>query len=561
MPVDSDSGSGTIKLRDLAAEDARRVHVEARRKQLHQRLDDAFGTFHPEAEEQETADLVRAFLAFVADNIHAYATRSRVQNPENGETIEAEWVTLCGATIGALDVADRIRHLILDLVDSLMPEEDRPRREQLWQTAGVPFRARASAADLSTLQKQGMLASFAGKLLVDSKHLVAVARRQEADAYFETARRIAAELQASPYQTARDRRFLGLLRKQYNGGLLALVDAQRDATLADLTDRDEASPGLERVLRGLLERPYSEAQSRSLEDWAIANRITYQSEAYVYTRIDEFREEMSQRMSLLEARPMHNPEAVLAEATQPVASAVARMEALLARHGATVSSQPPSRLDVMQLARENAALLSRPELVPELDAWLTDEALVDAFARYKVASFRCAKPSLKNALEHDLVLWDELLRSAPLSAGQQARLETLREALLAPLRGRGEAIPEDLPEPRMILPFGRQVLPLLQNEEDYSAMGSFLSKVRATYSDPTLAQEPPSPPVIVGAEPARVAQSPDETASQTRTWVPTLLDVPGAKGDDDAHPEHRVRSATEKTWIHRWSKGSGPAQK
>jgi hypothetical protein len=56
------------------------------------------------------------------------------------------------------------------------------------------------------------MASFAGKLLVDSKHLVSEHSQAEAEAYFAGARTVAIDIEESPYQTERERTYGGWAR-------------------------------------------------------------------------------------------------------------------------------------------------------------------------------------------------------------------------------------------------------------------------------------------------------------------------------------------------------------
>ena len=555
---------------DLEAEDRMRERIAQRRSRLHDQLQAAFAELPKDSPERDRVDLVRGFLTFVADNIDSYATRTRVTNPLTGEVVEEPWVALCGATIRALDVPTRIQRLVLELVDGVIPEADLERRRTLATSAGFPFTAKASAADVKALEKKGMLAAFGGKLLVDSRHLISEQERSDAEAYFTAARRIAAELEESPYQTQRDRKFLAMVRSRYEGGLPGMVDAQREHALKEIAQRDADCPQLERVLRGMLERPFAPDRGRSIEDWYIAARIAFQSETYIYARLDEFRAALEARMAKLEGDPTVtlNPEAAQAAATGPVAAAIARLEAYLQSQGAPVARQSAQRLDAMQVVRENAGALAKPEVVAQVDAWLSDETLLEQFARYKVAAFRQVESDLRARLHQELVMWDELFRSAPLSDGQRERLDTYRETLLAPLRARDVELPEDLGDAKMLLPFGGRILPLLKKEAEFEAFEDWMQRVRAVYGD-----RPSSDDGLPVADPMSFAgpleptplpwlsafADPDaEEGAEDLKWYPTLIDVPreldeqAVPRSDDLDDPEISGLRPRRAWMKRW---------
>jgi hypothetical protein len=559
-------GGRTQEIRDLQSEDRMRERIASRRQRLHQQLEQAFSQLPPDSPEAERGALVQGFLQFVADNIDRYATRSRVTNPHTGEVVDAPWLVLCGATIRALDVPRRIQRLVLELVDGVLPEDDRERRQQLFEAAGLSFAARASAANVRSLEKKGMLAAFSGKLLVDSRHLISEHTQQEAEEYFEAARRIGAELEASPYRTDRDRRFLQMVEKRYGGGVRSLVDAQREVTLSQIERRDAQFPALEGVLRSMLDRPFGTDRRRSIDDWYIAARIAFQSDRYVYRRIDEFRAALETRTAEIEAEPMLNPDATREAATEPVAACIAALESTLKDHGATLAPQSEERLDVMQVVRENAALLARPELVGYLDRWLADPELLEHYARYRVAAFRQVEPDLRAGLQHELVMWDELFRSAPITEEQRHRLDDLRDELLEPLRARGAPLPDEIVQANMLLPFGQQVLPLLKSEAELDAFGRWMRHVRAVFNDrPTSDEALTIPePEALQREPTPTPTPPPEDEApgeQTARWYPTLIDVQ-SELDEGAvparlptHPPGTEPPPTDRPhrgWLKRW---------
>jgi len=576
--------SGTISFLDMESEDRRRATIERRRARLRKRLEDAFAPFPHDSPEWETAKVVRDFLGFVADNIDVYRSRTRVQNPHTGEFIEEEWVKICGATIGALEAPDRIRQLILELVAALIPDEDPQHRAWLAQTAGLQLRARASADDIKALQKKGIMASFAGKVLVDSKHLVSEHDQQEAEAYFEAARAVAEEIEESPYQTDRDHRFIHLLRNSYNGGLQSLVDAQQQRALAEIKNRSVVLPQLERTLREMMETQFHQVSGRSMEDWFISARIAFQYESYVFMRLDEFRSKLKRRMAELEDEPLLNPEAALEDITPNLRKYVAPLVQTLEDHSAGWSFSMEERLDVFQLVRSNAALLGKADLVDPFNAFISDRNLLETYARYKHASFKRDEPDLRKKLHSDLIMWDEIFRSAPLSGDQRARLSQLRESLLTPLEQQQHAeeadkpdnwLPPDIRQAKMLLPFGGAILPLLKTADEFESFQQWLEKVQRVYNDRLPSDDDldlAAPEAILEPEalfePVPAPQR--KPLIKTREWAPTLVDVPTAKpkAEEDASDsgpaekdkgteksDRTIKKRTSVSWLRKWLKG------
>lgn len=556
--------SGTISFLDMESEDRRRKTIERRRARLRKRLEDAFSPFPQDSPEWETAKLVRDFLGFVADNIDYYRTRTRVQNPHTGEFIEEEWVKICGATIGALEAPIRIRQLILEQVAALIPDEDPQHRAWLAETADLQLRARASAEDIKALQKKGIMASFAGKLLVDSKHLVSEHSREEAEAYFETARGVARKIAESPYQTGRDHKFIHLLRKTYNGGLVALVDAQQQRSFAEIKNRSVELPKLEHTLREMMETPYQQVSSRSMEDWFISARIAFQHESFVFMRLDEFRSLLKRRMAELEAEPLLNPEAALEEITPKLMKHIAPLVQTLEDHSAGWSFSSGEKLDVFQLIRSNAAALGKADLVDPFNAFISDRNLLEYYARFKHASFKRDEPDLRKKLHSDLIMWDEIFRSAPLSDAQRSRLSELRENLLTPLEKAQKGLPVDIRQAKMLLPFGGTILPLLKTADEFESFESWLEKVQRVYNDRL-----PSDDDLEVAAPAELLEPTPvpgrKPLLKTKQWAPTLVDVPSSdhkaegtptekhKGDKKSGSKIKKRSSAG--WLRKWLKG------
>jgi hypothetical protein len=572
--------SGTISFLDLEAEDVRRQTIERRRARLRKRISDAFDPFPPDSPEWETAKLVRDFLGFVSDNIDYYRTRTRVQNPHTGEFIEEEWVRICGATIGALEAPERIRQLILELVAALIPDEDPQHRAWLAKAANLTLRARASADDIKALQKKGIMASFAGKLLVDSKHLVSEHDRSEAEAYFASARTVAMEIEESPYQTKRDHKFIHLLRKSYNGGLDTLVDAQQQRALAEIKNRSVILPQLERTLREMMETPFGQVSSRSMEDWFISARIAFQNESFIFMRLDEFRNALKRRLAELEAEPLLNPEAALEEITPKLRKYIAPLVQTLEDHSAgwSFSSSTEERLDVFQVVRSNAALLGKAEVVDPFNAFISDRNLLEQYARYKHASFKRDEPDLRKKLHSDLIMWDEIFRSAPLSDAQRTHLDLLRENLISPLEEAETALPVDIRQAKMLLPFGGSILKLLKTANEFTAFQDWLEKVQRVYNDRLQSEDE----LEIAAPEALYDPTPIPERNpllETKQWAPTLVDVsePGGESDrpSDAEPakghapteeaEHegeskepprgKIKKRSSVGWLRKWLKG------
>jgi len=564
--------SGTISFMDLESEDRRRRTIERRRARLRKRLSDAFAPFPQDSPEWETAKLVQEFLGFVADNIDYYRTRTRVQNPHTGEFIEEEWVKICGATIGALAAPQRIRQLILEVVAALIPDEDPAHRTWMAEAADLHLRARASADDIKALQKKGIMAAFAGKLLVDSKHLVSEHSASEAEGYFDAARRVARQIAESPYQTDRDHKFILLLRRTYNGGLLALVDAQQQRAFAEIKNRSVELPRLERTLREMMETPFQQVSSRSIEDWFISARIAFQNESFVFMRLDEFRSLLKRRMVELEAEPLLNPEAALEEITPRLKKFIAPLVQSLEDHSAGWSFSMEERLDVFQLVRSNAAALGKTDLVDPFNAFISDRNLLEAYARYKHASFKRDEPDLRKKLLSDLIMWDEIFRSAPLANVQRVRLSELRENLLTPLEKAGKGLPKDIRLAKMLLPFGGGILPVLKTADEFESFQQWLEKVQRVYNDRLGSEdelEVPAPEGLLEPIPETAPESAPESARKrllkTKEWAPTLVDVPtpDLKADQDpAEPapgdqqsDHKIKKRTSTSWLRKWLKG------
>ncbi len=566
--------SGTISFLDLEAEDRRRQTIERRRARMRKRLDDAFDSFPRDSSEWETAKVVRDFLGFVADNIDYYRTRTRVQNPHTGEFIEEEWVRICGATIGALEAPDRIRQLILELVAALIPDEDPQHRAWLAKTANLTLRARASADDIKALQKKGIMAAFAGKLLVDSKHLVSEHSQAEAEAYFAGARTVAIDIEESPYQTERDHKFIHLLRKSYNGGLDALVDAQQQRALAEIKNRSVMLPQLERTLREMLETPFGKVSSRSMEDWFISARISFQNESYIFMRLDEFRNALNRRMGELEAEPLLNPEAALEEIIPNLRKYVAPLTQTLEDHSAgwSFSSSTEERLDVFQLIRSNAALLGKAEVVDPFNAFISDRNLLETYARFKHASFKRDEPDLRKKLHSDLIMWDEIFRSAPLSDAQRTHLNLLRENLLAPLEKAETTLPADIRQAKMLLPFGGAILKALKTADEFESFEQWLEKVQRVYNDRLQSDDE----LEIAAPEAIYDPTPIPERNKlldTKQWAPTLVDVsepedkspkpsdeesaqdPTPTDDPDKKPHGKIKKRSSVGWLRKWLKG------
>ncbi len=566
--------SGTISFLDLEAEDRRRQTIERRRARMRKRLDDAFDSFPRDSSEWETAKVVRDFLGFVADNIDYYRTRTRVQNPHTGEFIEEEWVRICGATIGALEAPDRIRQLILELVAALIPDEDPQHRAWLAKAANLTLRARASADDIKALQKKGIMAAFAGKLLVDSKHLVSEHSQAEAEAYFAGARTVAIDIEESPYQTERDHKFIHLLRKSYNGGLDALVDAQQQRALAEIKNRSVMLPQLERTLREMLETPFGKVSSRSMEDWFISARISFQNESYIFMRLDEFRNALNRRMGELEAEPLLNPEAALEEIIPNLRKYVAPLTQTLEDHSAgwSFSSSTEERLDVFQLIRSNAALLGKAEVVDPFNAFISDRNLLETYARFKHASFKRDEPDLRKKLHSDLIMWDEIFRSAPLSDAQRTHLNLLRENLLTPLEKAETTLPADIRQAKMLLPFGGAILKALKTADEFESFEQWLEKVQRVYNDRLQSDDE----LEIAAPEAIYDPTPIPERNKlldTKQWAPTLVDVsePEDKSpkpsdeesaqdsaptdDPDKKPHGKIKKRSSVGWLRKWLKG------
>ncbi len=553
--------SGTIAFLNMEAEDQRRQTIERRRARLRQRLDQAFAPFPRDSSEWDTARAVRDFLGFVADNIDSYRTRARVLNPHTGAFQEEEWVRICGATIGALEAPERIRQLILELVAELIPDQDPDHRLWLAEAAGMHLRARASADDVKALQKKGIMAAFAGKLLVDTKSLISGHSLEEVNAYFDAARKVAQDIEDSPYQTDLDHRFIRLLRKSYDGDLLALVEAQRARATAEIREKSLSLPRLEQTLRDMLETQFQHVSSRSIEDWLIAARIAYQNEAYVYSRLDEFRSKLNRRLDELEAEPLLNPEAMLEEVVPKLSTHVLPLVETLRQSSAGWSFSESEQIDVFQLVRANAALLGKSDMVDPFNAFIGDRNLLELYARYKRASFKRDEPDMRKKLHSDLIMWDEIFRSAPLSADQEARLSQLRESLLEPLESAGRELPPDIRQAKMLLPFGGGILTILKTSDEFEAFERWLQKVQRVYNDRLSSAED-----LDAVEPEELLPPPPATRkplARTKEWAPTLVDLSAAKKDagaaalpvQEGTPLEQSPRRTSASWLKKWLRG------
>ncbi|MFH2008696.1 MAG: hypothetical protein ABI333_19065 [bacterium] len=550
--------SGTMAFLNLEAEDKRRTAIEAARLRLRERLTAAFQKFPEDGYERDAAKLVRGFLEFVIDNIGEYRNRTRVQNPHTGEVIEEEWVTLCGATIRALEVPDRIRRLVFELVTALLPEDDVEHCGYFAKAAGQNVQARASAADIKALQKKGILAAFSGKLLVDSKHLISEHTAGDAEAYFAAALKVAEALEETPYHTERDNKFLQLLEKSYQGGLVTMVETQQKRALAEIDNRDVECMQLEQTLRSMLDTPFEGVSSRSIEDWYISARIAFQNEAFVFARLDEFRARLKRRIEEIRPEPLLNPEAALEELTPKLVKAVELLRTDLTSHSTGLSYTAEDRLDVFQIVRSNAAQLGKKELVESFKIFISDPSLLETYARYKIAEFKRDEPDLRQKIHDDLIMWDEIFRSAPVTDDQRRRLDALREELIAPLEGRDKPLPEGLREAKMLLPFGGAILPLLRTEDEFTAFQHWLEKVHRVYNERLQSDDElpaPDPETLLRGTPEPDDEVPD--SGPAKSWYPTLVDTSEIKARslEDLTPPpggEAPRPRPRKGWLKKW---------
>ena len=466
---------------DLRAEDAWVSQVLERRDRLRQRLEAAFASFAGSGEEEALRVRVTGLLAFVFENLHLYRSRVRLEAPGPDGATDAEWIVLCGAALRDLEAPPRVRRLLVELIAGLLPADDDEHRQRLAESAGVPLAARASAEDLKELRRKGLVASFAAQLLVEGKRLVREAGAEETARYFDGAVDLAGRLQSSPYLTGRDRAFLRVCEAQVQGDLVALVARQRESALREIARRDETAPGLERALRSLAEE--QRPRSRSIEDWYIEARIAFQNEQYAYARLDELRTALQARIAELEAEPCLNPRLAAATAGARVRGLFERLIAAASAAGASLVTFPSGRLDPFQLVRDHASVLTRREAVAALNAFLGDPELVEQVARLQVATFKESVPDLRDKLRSDVVIWDEILRSAPVAPPQQERLAELRATLLEALGDRRSALPEGIAGQWMVAPFGLAVVAVLRSEADFAVFQAWLDGVRKIYAE------------------------------------------------------------------------------
>jgi hypothetical protein len=268
---------------------------------------------------------------------------------------------------------------------------------------------------------------------------------------------------------------------QVQGDLVALVGRQRESALREIARRDETAPRLERALRTLAEE--SRPRARSIEDWYIEARIAFQSEQYAYARLDELRAALQERIAALESDPCLNPRLAAATAGAKVREMFERLIGAASSAGAALVTFPAGRLDPFQLVRDHASALTRRETVAALNAFLAEPELVEQVARLQVATFKQTLPDLRDKLRSDVVIWDEILRSAPVAPPQQERLTQLRATLLEALGDRRAALPDGIAEQWMVAPFGLAVLGVLRTEGDYAAFQAWLDAVRKVYGE------------------------------------------------------------------------------